>query len=152
MKGSVKFRQGADANKMLLRKLLKNFIVKGKIITTRKKAKFLKSNIERVMIYAKKDSQATQNKLRSALADTKVEILVKKQVAPVFKDKTSGFTKITYLPKRLSDSSDMARLEWSLPVVIEEEKEESEKKPKKADENRAAKQTNPKKEVHPNTK
>ncbi len=115
----MKFKYGKDANKMLLRKLLRNFIIRGKITTTRKKAKFLKSNLERVLVYAKKNSKATQNKIKSILADKKVEQILSDQVAPAFKEKTSGFTRTTYLPKRESDSSDMAKVEWSLPVVLE---------------------------------
>ena len=128
MKKNLRFRYGKDANKMLLRKLLRNFIIRGKITTTRKKANFLKSHLERVLNYAKKNSRATQNKIKSILADNKVEKILNDQVTPVFKEKTSGFTKITYLTKRESDASDIARVEWSLPVVLEKVEKAVDKK------------------------
>lgn len=128
MKKNLRFRYGKDANKMLLRKLLRNFILRGKITTTRKKAKFLKSRLERVLNYAKKNSQATQNKIKGILADKKIEKILNDQIAPVFKEKTSGFTKITYLTKRESDSSDIAKVEWSLPIVLDINEKEIDRK------------------------
>lgn len=148
MKKNLRFRYGKDANKMLLRQLLRNFIIRGKITTTRKKAKFLKSHLERVLNYAKKNSQATQNKIKSILADNKVEKILNDHVTPVFKEKTSGFTKIIYLSKRESDSSDMARVEWSLPVVLEKEEKVAGKKPEVLNEKPAEeKNVKPKKQL-----
>lgn len=127
VKKKLKFRYGKDANKMLLRKLIRNFIVRGKITTTRKKAKFLKSNLERILIYAKKNSPATQNRIKNVIANKSIEKILNNQVVPVFKEKTSGFTTIKYLPKRESDSSYMAKVEWSVPVVLEKEEKKADK-------------------------
>lgn len=82
-----------------------------------------------MVTYSKKNTQATRDLINKKLHDKKIVDLLIKQVAPVFKDKTSGFVKTTKLNVRSSDGSKTARMEWALPVVFETKKKE-EKKPK----------------------
>lgn len=116
---TVKLKYGRNANKMLTRKLLKNFIIRGKMTTTEKKIKVVKQQVEKLVHFAKKNTEATRILLRSRLADRKVEDTLIKSVAPVFKDKPSGFTTLIHLTQRDSDGAAIARLLWSLPVVLE---------------------------------
>src|SRR5438552_2143001 len=110
---NLRFKYGKDANKMLLRKLAKNFILKGKLTTTEKKAKFLKPNIEILVNGAKKNSQSAMNNLKSRLADKKVLEILINQVAPVFKNRVGGYVRLVKLSQRESDGSKMARIEWT---------------------------------------
>lgn len=104
---------------MLTRKLLKNFILQGKMTTTEKKIKVVKEQVEKLVHFAKRNTEATRILIRGRLADKKVEEALFKYVAPVFKDKISGFTTLTHLTQRDSDGAAVARINWSLPVVLE---------------------------------
>lgn len=116
---TIKFKYGKDANKMLTRKLLKNFVVSGRMTTTEKKIKLVKRQVEKLVQLAKRNTETSRVLLRSHLADRRVEDVLIKYVAPVFKDRVSGFTTLVHLPQRESDGAIVARLQWSVPVVIE---------------------------------
>jgi len=115
----IKFRSGRDANRMLVRKLVKNFLTNFKIVTTIKKAKVLKSVIEKLCEKAKVDSQANYNYLLKTLADKKLVLRMIKEVGVSLKDKVGGYVRIVRLGTRASDRSEMARLEWVIPVIQE---------------------------------
>lgn len=139
---TVKFKYGRNANKMLVRKLMKNFIVKGKMTTTEKKIKVVKQQVEKLVHLAKKNTEASRMLLRSRVADKKVEDALFKYVAPVFKDKSSGFTTLIHLTQRDSDGAAIARLQWSLPVVLEKPIDEPREKEVLAKNKKTVAQTN----------
>lgn len=125
----IKFRAGKDANKMLLRKLTKNFIAKGKIVTTVKKAKVLKTVLDRLIGKTRVDSKANRRYLLERLGDKVLVSRLFSHVGPSLKNLQSGFVRISRLGIRLTDGSVMAKLEWSIPIVLEEKtKKEVEKK------------------------
>ncbi|MEX1052454.1 MAG: L17 family ribosomal protein [Patescibacteria group bacterium] len=132
----ITFRSGKDANEMLERKLIKNFIVNGKLTTTEKKIKFLKQGVERLIGKAKKNTESAKNLVSKKISDKKVEALVYDFIVPAFKDKKTGFVKAIKLNVRQSDGSKISRLEWTVPVimekkaVVEKKKVETKKKSK----------------------
>ena len=121
-----RFRFGKDANKMLERKLLKNFILNGKLVTTEKKIKFIKPVIEKTISLAKKNTNSTKNQILKKFADKKTINIIFNNILPVFKDRKSGFVKYHRLSNRLSDGSIMSKMEWIEPVVIEKNKKKQE--------------------------
>lgn len=123
-----KFSHGQDANQMLLRKLIYNFIIKGKITISKAKAKLLKSKIDRLISKAKEKTEANKNVLLKLTGNIKVVEILFEKIAPVFKERKSGFTRTITLGQRRSDASDMVQLEWIQPVVLEDKKEISAKK------------------------
>jgi len=117
----IKFKKGKDANKMLMKKLAVNFLTKGKITTTKAKAKALKSYLEKLVSKAKKPSEADKNVVYKKLGNRKIAILLLKQISPSIQNLTSGYFKLSFLGQRSSDGSEMVKIEWSLPVVINKE-------------------------------
>lgn len=120
----IKFRNGKDANRMLIKKLLLNFFKKGKIETTIKRGKVLKSFIDRLINLAKKNKKHLI--LKYIHNKKTVDFLVNK-VVPLFSDRKTGFTSVKKMGKRLSDGSEMVILSWIKPIVISN-KDENEKK------------------------
>ena len=116
----IKVKLGKDANKMLMRKLTVNFIKTGKITTTEKKAKMLKTYLEKIVEKTKVDMQANKNYLLSALADSKLVKQLFLSVGPAVAGRIGGYVKMQKLYQRDSDGALMVKLEWSSPVVIEE--------------------------------
>src|SRR3989344_7505307 len=90
----VKFKQGRDANKMLVRKLVRNFIANARIETTINKAKVLKSNLERLVEKAKKETEANKIYLLRILNDKKIVLRMFREVGHSLKDKVGGYVRI----------------------------------------------------------
>lgn len=116
----IKFSHGRDANRMLVRKLAKNFVTNAKIETTLKKAKVLKSIVERLADKSKVETEANKNYLLSALNDKALVARMFKEVGSGFKDKVGGYVRVVKLGIQRADGAEMARLEWTHPIVIEE--------------------------------
>lgn len=114
-----KFRLGKDANKMLLRKLSRNFFLKGRLTTTITKVKVLRPRVEHMINLAKRNTESGKNVLLKYTGDKLLVSLLMQQIAPVFQEKNGGFVRVVRIGSRSSDGSEIARLEWTLPVVIE---------------------------------
>lgn len=124
----IKVKSGRDANRMLVKKLLINFLKSGHMVTTEKKAKILKTVIERMVDKAKKNDQASKNVMLSNFTNKKAVSVLVEQVAPEFKDRTGGYVRVIRLNERENDGSQMSRIEWVSPVVLNWENKKTEKK------------------------
>lgn len=121
----IKFKKGKDANKLMIKKLLVNFIRKGKIKTTIKKGKILKSLVDKVVNLAKKNKAYLISKY---INNKKIVEFFVNKIVPIFSDRETGFTSIKKLGKRLSDGSEMVVLTWIKPVIVISNKNKNEKK------------------------
>lgn len=115
----IKFRAGADANKMLVKKLALNFFEHGAIVTTLKKAKVLKSVVERLIEKTKEQTEADKNYLLRYVTDKKITKFLLETVGPTLKTTVGGYVRVKKLGRRQTDGAEMARLEWAYPIVIE---------------------------------
>lgn len=127
----IKFRRGSDANQMLVKKLVLNFLERGKIATTLKKTKVLKTVIEKLVEKAKEKTEANKNYLMHYITDKKMTKFLFETVGPALKKTVGGYVRVVRLGARESDSSERARLEWAYPIVIETPKVEIKKVAKK---------------------
>lgn len=115
----IKFKLGVDAKQMMLRKLVYNFITRGKMTTTVVRGKILKSYLDKILVKTFEKTEANKNFLMKKLSDYKLVNTLFKTVGPVLKGKTGGFTRLIKLGTRESDAVEMGRLEWVYPVVLE---------------------------------
>lgn len=129
----IKFSLGKDANDMLVRKLLNNFLRKGTLTTTLKKAKVLKSQIEKIVEKSKSENEANKNCLIKKLNNKETISFLFKEVGPVIKDKKGGYVRIVKLGARDSDSAEIARCEWVYPIVIPDQQGKDTKKSTSSD-------------------
>lgn len=125
----IKFRGGRDANRMLIRKLTVNFLKNAKIKTTLKKAKTLKTEIEKLVEKAKVENEANKNVLLKSLNDSKLVSQVIREVGRPLADKVGGYVRVVKLGARQSDGAEMARLEWAYPVVKSDKAKKNHGKP-----------------------
>ena len=112
-KQNRKFGRTRNQRKALLKSLALSLILKGKIKTTLAKAKELRPFIEKIVTAAKRDSLARRRLITGKLLNRKKE--VKKlfdEIAPKYKDRSGGYTKIVQLPRRTGDASKMAVIEF----------------------------------------
>lgn len=86
--------------------------------------------MEKMVTLAKTGSIAARRKVMSNLDNARdaTDILFQK-VVKAFPGKTSGFTRIISLPRRVGDNAEMARMEWT-EKMVEEKKPEAVKNKK----------------------
>ena len=114
-----RFRSGIDANKMLVRKLVKNFFAHGHLTTTETKAKFARPFIEVLSGHIVKNTNASRNVLERKLGDKKLVLKLVSELGPKLKVKSSGFVSLIKLQIRESDGTKMMKLTWSFPMIVE---------------------------------
>ena len=90
-----------------------NLIVREKIKTTEPKAKELRPFMEKLLTRAKKNDLATRRSIISKLSGRRSETKKLFEVlAPKYKDRKGGYTRITKLAPRKSDGAKMAVIEF----------------------------------------
>lgn len=112
-----RFGYGVDSNSMLLRKLVTNFVMQGKIVTTHEKALYMRASVDRLVTHAKLDTNASMNVLKSFFGVDDVASNLKTAVKDVFSQRNSGFTRIAKIGRRSSDGALMSQITWVSPVV-----------------------------------
>ena len=94
----------------LLRILVNNFLMHEKIKTTEAKAKELRSITEKMITRAKGATLADRRILAQSLTP-KITKKIIEQIAPTYKDRQGGYTRILKLGPRNSDGAKMAIIE-----------------------------------------
>lgn len=118
---TVKLKRNASHRRALLANLVCSLIEHGRIKTTLGKAKALRPVAEKLVTLAKRDDLHSR---RLAIAFLHQKECVKKlfaEVAPAAKDRQGGYCRITKLGARMTDSAQMAIIEWVDRVVTSEE-------------------------------
>ncbi len=105
-----KFGRETDQRRALMKSLAANLILKEKIKTTEARAKEMRSLVERLISYGKKNDLASRRRLMAALPAAAAK-KVYKEIAPRLADRVGGCTRIIKLGRRLSDSAKMAFIE-----------------------------------------
>lgn len=123
----IKVRGGKDANKMLVRKLAMNFLTSSKIVTTDKKARILKTFIERIITKAKDRTEANKNVLLQYFPKKAIVEELFTQASAVFADRTGGYVRIIKLNQRANDGAMMTQVEWVEPITFNFDKKTAEK-------------------------
>jgi len=129
-KKTVKLGRSQAHRDSLLANQVCSLIEHRRIKTTLAKAKAVKPLAERMLTLGKKGDLHAR---RVAISYLKHKDIVKKlftEIAPAAADRKGGYTRITKLGARLSDSAPMAFLEWGDNAP--EAKEEAAEKPAKA--------------------
>lgn len=109
-KKGKKFHRKKDQRKTLFKILGENLILKEKIITTEAKAKELKRFIEKKITKSLKGDLSSYRYLRKYFSEKATKKLIK-ELAPLLKERKGGYTRITKIKKRKSDSSKIAMIE-----------------------------------------
>ncbi len=108
-----KFNRKKNSRIALLKGLALALIAHGKITTTEAKAKELRPIIEKLITKANVGTLASRRLVISRLYNLKKEgSKLIDEIAPKYKDRSGGYTRITKLPRRTSDASKMAIIEF----------------------------------------
>lgn len=137
------FGQGTDANSMMMRKLMKNFIKSSHIETTITRAKALKVYMDRIVSKTRVYSESNKNFLLRYFPEKDFQRVLFTQIGPAVAKISGGYVRIVRLTHRDNDGAMMARLEWAHPVVVDWENKKS---PKKSEVKTPKEETQPKTE------
>lgn len=122
--------------KATLRSLLRSLLTYEQIKTTKEKAYFTKSAADELIGLAQQDNLANRRRAFKILGDHRLVKLLFNDIAPRFKERKSGFTRILRLGSlRRGDGAELAILE-----LIEIKKKERPEKKKKKPEMEASKE------------
>ena len=105
-----KLSRKVGPRKMLLRVLVNNFLLHEKIKTTEAKAKELRSVAEKMITRAKNINLANRRILAKDLTPTLTKKIID-EIAPLYKERQGGYTRIIKLGPRNSDGAHMAIIE-----------------------------------------
>lgn len=97
--------------KALLRNQVISLFKKGRIKTTLAKAKETKRLAEKLITLAKEDTQVRRRQVFSILQDKEISKKLFKEIAPKYKDRNSGYTRILKLGRRIGDGAEEAVLQ-----------------------------------------
>jgi len=105
-----KFGRKINQRRAFLKGLAVNLILKEKIKTTEVRAKELRSFVERLISYGKKNNLAGRRNIVSALPLLAAKKLYK-EISPRFSQRNGGYTRIIKIGRRLSDGAKMVFIE-----------------------------------------
>ncbi|PIP86749.1 50S ribosomal protein L17 [Candidatus Campbellbacteria bacterium CG11_big_fil_rev_8_21_14_0_20_44_21] len=109
-KKGKKFGREKNKREALLRSLALSLINQGKIKTTEAKAKALRPFVEKLITRAKADTLFSRRIIRMRLGTPSNKLF--SEVAPTFKERNGGYTRIVKLGGREKDASPMAIIEF----------------------------------------
>ena len=138
MPSARKLGKRADQRRAMMRGMVTLLLDKGRIETTLFRAKELKRIADKMITIGKKNTLAAK---RAALAYITKEDVVKKlfdRIAPSFKDRQGGYTRVLKLGPRRGDGAEMAIIE--LVNYTPKGKKDKDKDNKKAKETKEVKE------------
>ncbi|MBI2610021.1 50S ribosomal protein L17 [Candidatus Giovannonibacteria bacterium] len=106
-----KFGRVRKVRRAFFKSLLRSLILKEKIITTEARAKEIRPKVEKLVTKAKRGDLASRRLVISE-TDNKTAIRLFSAIAPRFQERHGGYTRITKLPRRKSDNSPRAIIEF----------------------------------------
>ena len=114
----------------LLNNLVRGLVEHNRITTTLKKAKAASRVADRLITIAKRKDLHAQRQLFAYLKSRTLVKYVMNEVAPCFKDRNGGYTRVIRYKNRNGDGSPLAILEF-VEIPVKEEKKHAKKKQKK---------------------
>ena len=128
----IKFNDGKDANSMLMKKLCYNFFQSGKLVTTRAKAKAVKSLLDTLVSKSLEQSESNKRYMQRYVTDAKIRKALFEQVGKKAAGINGGYVRLIKDHIRPNDGSQMMKVEWAHDLTLELKAKEEPKKAKKA--------------------
>ncbi|MBC8570281.1 50S ribosomal protein L17 [Zongyangia hominis] len=111
MPGTRKLGRTSDHRKAMLRAMVTYLLEKGKIETTVTRAKEVRSMAEKMITTAKQDNLHSKRQVYSFITKESVAKKVFDEIAPNYKEKNGGYTRIIKIGPRRGDAAEMAIIE-----------------------------------------
>ncbi len=96
-----------------LRNLVRALVLKKRIETTHAKAKETSAFADKMITIAKREGLHARRLLITKVRDPEIARILITQIAPLFKGREGGYTRVLRLGYRAGDGAQMALLEWT---------------------------------------
>lgn len=112
--GRKKLNRKESHRRAMLRNQVIHLITYGHLVTTKARVKEVKRLAERVVTLAREGNTFNARRRVHAMLPYKEEAVIKlfTDIAPRYMQRPGGYTRIVPLGQRMSDTADIARLEW----------------------------------------
>lgn len=117
LKRTAKLGRTSEHRNAMLANLVCSLIEHRRVTTTLAKAKAARSVAEKMVTLGKKGTLHHRRLAVARLHQEDAARILFKEIAPAFKDRRSGYTRIVKLEQRQGDSAQRAILEWVDTVV-----------------------------------
>lgn len=107
-----KFGREKNQRQALMRSLARNLLRDGKIKTTLAKAREIRPFVEKLVTKAKSDTVANRRLIVSRIQGIVETGKLFKEIAPKYKSRAGGYTRIVKMPNRDLDGAAMALIEF----------------------------------------
>ncbi len=128
-----RFGRNPKERKAMLENMVTSLLSYQQITTTLEKAKEVKKLAERVITLGKKDSLHSRRQVFSYLQNHVLTSKLFKEVAPRFKNRNGGYTRILQLQRRKGDGAQLALIELTEKEIVVKEAKVKGKKDAKGD-------------------
>ena len=144
-----KLSRNTSHRRALLDNLVRSVILSESIRTTTAKAKEARRVVEKIITKARVGTLAARRNVHRTVRDQAALAKLFDTIAPRFKTRPGGYTRIVHVQNRVGDNAPMAILELVEKSKAEEKPAEPEKKPKKAEAKAAEKSAKAEKPAKP---
>lgn len=117
LKRTAKLGRTSEHRNAMLANLVCSLIEHKRVTTTLAKAKAARSVAEKMVTLGKKGTVQHRRLAVARLHQESAAKILFKEIAPAFKDRRSGYTRIIKLEQRQGDAAQRAILEWVDSVV-----------------------------------
>ena len=107
-----KFNRVKKVRTALVRSLASNLILKEKIKTTEPKAKEIRPYVEKLITTAKAGTVTSRRLIASRIGNPKSVKKIVEVIAPKYKERAGGYTRVIKMVNRSGDGSKMATIEF----------------------------------------
>jgi large subunit ribosomal protein L17 len=111
-KKNIKLGRTKAPRKALLRSLAESLILHDAIVTTKAKAKALRTVVEPLVTKAKKNRPVDKENINSVLYTGKAVKKLVEVIAPRYKDRQGGYTRMIKLGTRPNDGAEKVKIEF----------------------------------------
>ncbi|MEK9178491.1 MAG: 50S ribosomal protein L17 [Patescibacteria group bacterium] len=106
-----KFKRDKNERSALFKSLLSSLVLNERIKTTEQKAKAIKAEADKLVTKAKGQESQARKLLAQYLTPSAMNKMIS-NIAPGFKDRNGGYTRIVRVGNRFSDNASMVVMEW----------------------------------------
>lgn len=105
------FKRDSGERKALFKALASSLVLEERIQTTEQKAKSVKGHVEKLVTKAKTGDLNAERLIQPYLTSSAASKMIA-DIAPRFKTRPGGYTRIIRMGRRLQDNASMVILEW----------------------------------------
>lgn len=113
-----KMSRSAGSRRALKRSLIRALVQYGSIKTTKSKAKFVISDLEKLITVAKKGDLASVRRVYAATGNDRLVSQRIMEISKAFSGQTGGCLRIVSTDIRKGDNAQMVRIEWTKTVIV----------------------------------